>query len=138
VRGEVLPVLEALHPGAEGRLAELAEQLAEEEDAAAELLDLALAPMIASGPGSSGDPGLRRRALNQLERANQRLLLQHWQEERTGRRLSRRGLDSLLDRLAPERGPGQANLAGGWRLHWQRTTLWLSHEADRPPDDRHP
>ncbi|MFQ6539496.1 MULTISPECIES: tRNA lysidine(34) synthetase TilS [Aphanothece] len=138
VRGEVLPVLEALHPGAEGRLAELAEQLAEEEDAAGELLDLALAPLIARGPGEIGDQALRRRPLTRLERANQRLLLQHWLEARTGRRLSRRGLDSLLDRLAPARGPGQADLAGGWRLHWLRTTLWLSHDADRPPDDRHP
>ena len=147
LRAEVLPVLEALHPGAERRIAQLAETLADEEMAAGELHALALMSILDFAPGRGGlrettgphraGEVLQRRALTRLSRANQRILLQHWLEHQTGRRISTVALESLLDRLGAEQGNGQSDLAGGWQLHWQRLTLWLSCTADPHAVDCH-
>lgn len=123
LRAEVLPVLEALHPGASRRISAQAERLAEELDQAEEVLDLALDALEAAGDG--GPMALTRHRLGQLAPANQRLLLQHWLQHRLGRSLGAGQLDGLLARLAPGQGPGRHDLPGGWHLRWDTRTLSL-------------
>ena len=123
VRGEVLPVLEALHPGASRRLAATAERLAQESQAETELLELTLRQLIA--PGVQGEQALLRPQLVTLLRANQGRLLQHWCRSRTGSVLNSRQLGLALRRIASQQPPGQLDLAPGWRLSWDRSTLRL-------------
>jgi tRNA(Ile)-lysidine synthase len=132
LRLEVGPVLNALHPGAERRIARLAEQLAEAEAAGGELLRLALEPLLTPPPAEAIGTGLHRGRLAALQRCNQAQLLQHWLEEHSGRRWPSGSVEGLLDRLPPGRGPGRADLGDGWQLHWRRTTLWLCHEPVAP------
>ena len=126
IRARVLPELEQLHPGAARRISDQAERLAAEQERQEELLDLALQP-LATAPLQ-----LDRRALVRLSPATQALLLQHWLQRLHGRQLQRRSLESLLPRLASERGPGRLDLAGGWQLVWRGTTLSL-RMPDHPP-----
>jgi len=131
VRAEVLPVLEALHPGASRRINALAERLAAEDAARSELLQLALEPLR----GQDNPHQLHRRRLMALSAANQRDLLHGWLTTSTGLDLGSQQLDSLLARLEPAKGPGQADLAGPWRLSWDRTTL---HLEIQPTAESHP
>lgn len=119
IRAQVLPVLEALHPGADRRISDQAERLAAELEQQEELLTLALAPL------RIGPAVLDRRRLLQLSPASQGLLLQHWLHAQRGEGLTRRSLAALLPRLAMDRGSGGLDLARGWRLHWQGSTLTL-------------
>lgn len=124
VRAEVLPVLEALHPGASLRMSAQAERLAEELDQEEELLRLALAELRMPEP----EPGLRRRELSRLQRGNQRRLLRLWLADTAALTLEAAVLEGLVDRLEPRRGAGVLALTGGWRLCWDRSTLRLSHD----------
>ena len=121
VRAEVLPVLEALHPGASRRINALAESLAAEDSTRSELLQLALEPLL----GDGNPHQLQRRRLMALGAANQRDLLHAWLTVSTGLDFGAEQLDTLVARLAPVQGPGQTDLAGPWHLHWDRTTLHL-------------
>jgi tRNA(Ile)-lysidine synthase len=121
VRAEVLPVLEALHPGASRRINALAERLAAEDAAKSELLQLALEPLR----GQDNPHHLQRRRLMALSPANQRELLHAWLTASTGLDLGAQQLETLLARLAPAKGAGQSDLAGPWRLQWDRTKLHL-------------
>lgn len=123
VRHEVMPVLEALHPGASRRLAATAERLEAEEGAATELITLALRGLQAQV--SDGDAALRRQELVAQSSANQRRLLQHWCRSHTGQPLPSRQLELLLQRLAKGQPPGVMHLAAGWQLRWDRSTLHL-------------
>ena len=125
IRTEVMPVLEALHPGADRRIAALSERLGEEEQALAELTELALQML------DCGD-GLARRDLMGLAAANRRRLLHHWLEQRGATGLGAESLATLLARLEPQRGPGRIDLGGGLTLHWDRQRLWLT-ERRQPP-----
>jgi tRNA(Ile)-lysidine synthase len=131
VRAEVLPVLEALHPGASRRINALAERLAAEDAARSELLQLALEPLR----GQDNPHQLHRRRLMALSAANQRDLLHGWLTTSTGLDFGAQQLDSLLARLELAKGPGQADLAGPWRLTWDRTTL---HLVIQPTAESHP
>lgn len=122
IRAQVLPVLERLHPGAARRISEQAERLAAEQEQQQELLDLALTPL------RTGPLQLDRRALLAVSTAVQGVLLQHWLRRCRGQELDSRSLAVLLPRLALQRGPGRMDLAAGWQLCWQGTTLAL-----RPP-----
>ena len=121
VRREVLPVLEQLHPGAGRRISGVAERLAEEHDSHQELLQLALGGLLSDGGG------LQRRGLMALRPANRRLLLLAWLEQQGAALLPADQLQGLLDRLAPERGPGQAVLHRGMTLRWDREQIRLTH-----------
>jgi tRNA(Ile)-lysidine synthase len=132
VRAEVLPVLECLHPGATRRISALAGRLAEEEGLLEELGGLALAALeIGAGLPAGAAAALRRQALARLSVAGQRRLLQAWLVARSGRGLAAAQLEELVAALAPGRPPGRRDLAGGWRLLWDRRTLAL-----HPPDRR--
>lgn len=123
VRQEVIPVLEALHPGAARRLAATAERLAEETEAEGELLALALRGLLAEDHGVG--TALKRQHLVAQSSANQRRLLQHWCRCHSGKALPSRQLELLLQRLTKGQPPGAMHLAAGWRLHWDRSTLRL-------------
>jgi tRNA(Ile)-lysidine synthase len=121
LRQEVLPVLEQLHPGASRRISGVAERLAQEHDRQQQLVELAL------GGLNSGSHHLNRRSLMALQAANQRLLLQAWLEQLGLPPLPADQLQTLLDRLPPNRPPGRLALPAGHRLHWDRQQLWLEH-----------
>ncbi|MFM7267657.1 MAG: tRNA lysidine(34) synthetase TilS [Cyanobium sp.] len=131
VRAEVLPLLEELHPGAARRIAAQAERLEWELEGEEELLGLAL-QQLCSAEGVSGR-NLARRPLGQLSAANRRRLVAFWLRRQGIAPPAGRDLDALAARLAPERGPGEQDLAGGWRLRWDRSTLSLQ----RPGESAH-
>ncbi len=127
IRAEVLPVLEALHPGAARRIAAQAERLEQESDARGELLGLALENLAAAG-----GKGLARQRLGRLATANRRQLLDHWLRRQGAPALTGAALECLSRRLEAGRGPGLLDLADGWRLRWDRSTLEL-HRCKEPP-----
>lgn len=120
VRHEVMPVLEQLHPGAGRRLAATAERLATEQEAEAPLLELALEVLV-----TEEGMGLKRQMLVAQPLANQRLLLQHWLRRHTSQPLKAQPLELLLHRLGKGQPPGATDLAAGWQLRWDRSTLHL-------------
>jgi tRNA(Ile)-lysidine synthetase-like protein len=133
LRAEVMPVLEALHPGASRRIAAQAERLEEELTHQDQLLELALQGLaLASDPSGRS---LARRALGQLGPANRRRLLQHWLRRHGAQGLEGAALEDLIRRLEPEQGPGQQDLAGGWRLRWERNTMGLQAPGDQEHGD---
>ncbi len=140
IRQEVLPVLEALHPGAQRRLAGLSERLAEEEDSLVELADLALRNLTTTAEGKtetdadtdSDSDGLDRRQLMGLAPANRRRLLRRWLERGGVPGLAAAPLERLLARLAAGQPPGRQSLSGGQELHWNRGRLWLASREPLP------
>lgn len=128
LRAEVMPVLEALHPGAARRISAQAERLEGQFGTETELLDLALEGLQ---QGEATDQ-LPRRRLTTLAPASQRRLLHHWLRGHLGRDMASRCLDTLVGRLASGGPQGRLDLAGGWQLHWDHSTLWV-----RPPDPLH-
>ena len=126
IRAEVLPVLEALHPGASQRLSALGERWEQEEPAEQELQRLALSALLRPAAGDSQGPALDRRGLMALAPANRRRLLLHWLALQGQPQLAAQPLEALMQRLAPGRGPGQQQLPAGQILHWDRHRLWLA------------
>jgi len=132
LRAEVLPVLEALYPGAQRRMSLQAERLAQEDEQQQQLVALALGALTCGDLdlGTVDQRGavavaLDRRRLSRLAEANQRALVQHWLRQQGPGELAASALETLLAGLAPEQGPGQMTLAAGWRLGWDRCTLHL-------------
>lgn len=121
IRAEVLPVLEALHPGASRRLCGLSSRLADEQDSQEQLEQLALQGLLCD----PNDPraGLRRRPLMALQPGNRRRLLRAWLQHQGHAELAAAPLERLLERLELERGPGALQLPQGDQLHWDRERL---------------
>ena len=125
LRAEVMPVLEVLHPGASRRISAQAERLEQQVEAETELLELAIGAL-----GADGAPGrLPRRQLAGLAPATQRRLLRHWLLRHLGREPGSRSLETLVTRLARGGDPGRLDLARGWQVHWDRSTLWVRTSA---------
>lgn len=129
LRTLVMPILDGLHPGVERRLAGLAERLAEDDDGAAELTDLALASLL------QRDGSLNRTALIRLTTASQRRLVMAWLQPRTPLSLKANQLDTLLARLAQPARSGSMDLADGWRLQWRDQDLTLVFPSPPPATD---
>jgi tRNA(Ile)-lysidine synthase len=121
LREEVLPVLEALHPGASRRISAQAERLAAEADQEAELLELALGAICGPRAGE-----LQRQPISSLSAAGQRRLLQHWLVRQTGHNPGSRTLETLVQRLQNGGVRGSLDLPAGWRVHWNLNTLALT------------
>jgi tRNA(Ile)-lysidine synthase len=134
LRADVLPVLEALHPGAATRMAATAERLAQEEDGVEELISLALKSLAGAAGGEEGAPSLDRPALVALQPANQRRVLREWLRRSGGRTLNAAVLELLLARLPLDQGPGKQDLAQGWHLRWDRRRLTLVPPLLPSPD----
>jgi tRNA(Ile)-lysidine synthase len=145
IRAEVLPVLEALYPGAQRRMSLQAERLAQEDEQHQQLValalgaltfvDLALEDLALRAKEQRGPvpTALDRRRLGQLAEANQRALIQHWLRQQGPGELAATALETLLAALPPEQGPGQMTLAAGWRLGWDRCKLHLIPPASASP-----
>ncbi len=131
LRAEVMPVLEALHPGAVQRIGALAGRLEEELDGQDELVALALRGLIAAQGQNS--KVLAREGLGRLSRGNRRLLLERWLTLHGVPSQPARLLEDLASRLAGHRGAGGRNLADGWQLRWDRSTLVLQISAGPDP-----
>jgi tRNA(Ile)-lysidine synthase len=131
LRAEVMPVLEALHPGAVRRIGALSGRLEEELAAQDELVALALQGLIAA-PGDSSRV-LGRDGLGKLGRGNRRLLLERWLTLHGVPAQPARALEVLTSRLAGHRGSGAWHLAEGWQLRWDRSTLVLQCSAIPDP-----
>ena len=128
IRAEVLPVLEALHPGAAQRIGAQAERLVSELECRTEMVDLALQNLNSpSGPGAAA--ALERLGLVALAPANQGELLHRWLECQIQQVLAARPLELLLSRLQAGQPPGRADLGAGWQLHWDQRTLWLQPDS---------
>lgn len=134
LRQQLLPVLERLHPGAARRIAAQAERLADEQAQEEELLSLALAGLAAPGASRQGQQpaALDRRSLGRLSEASQGRLLAHWIGEQSGSTPAAAHLEGLVQRFRRGAPPGRQDLAGGWQLIWDASTLKLL-----TPDDRH-
>ena len=124
VRAEVLPVLEALHPGCVRRISTLAERWGKELEAEEELLALALEP-LAEPVLPPARAALARRRLTALTPASQGLLLQHWLKRHGPEVLASEDLALLVARLPLSQGPGGWDLAAGWQLLWDASKLEL-------------
>ena len=131
LRAEVMPVLEALHPGASRRIAALAGRLEEELDGEDELVALALRGLIAA-PGHNSQV-LARAGLGRIGRGSRRRLLEHWLRQHGVPAQPARILEDLASRLAGDRGSGARNLANGWQLRWDQSTLVLQCPAIPDP-----
>jgi tRNA(Ile)-lysidine synthase len=131
LRAEVMPVLESLHPGAVRRIGALSGRLEEELAAQDELVALALQGLIAA-PGDSSRV-LKRDDLGRIDRGNRRLLLGRWLALHGVPAQPARALEDLASRLDGQRGCGAWNLANGWQLRWDRSTLVLQFSAIPDP-----
>ena len=125
IRLELLPVLETLHPGAERRMADLAERLSQVQDTRQELSELALQHL-------QRPDGLNRRGLGRLSGSSRRQLLALWLEQQGVPNCDAALLEELSRRLALGAAGGGCDLPGGWRLSWQGNDLTL-----RPPAAAH-
>jgi tRNA(Ile)-lysidine synthase len=123
LRATVMPVLEELHAGSTLRISALAERLAQQQDSSDQLVDLSLQTL--STVLDSGRRILRRRALMNLATGNQRLLLHRWLQQQQATPSQADLIEGLLQRLAPEQGPGRAQLGEQLWLCWDREQLWL-------------
>jgi tRNA(Ile)-lysidine synthase len=131
LRAEVMPVLESLHPGAVRRIGALSGRLEEELAAQDELVALALQGLIAAPRDSSRV--LKRDDLGRIDRGNRRLLLGRWLALHGVPAQPARALEDLASRLDGQRGCGAWNLANGWQLRWDRSTLVLQFSAIPDP-----
>ena len=118
IRLELLPVLEALHPGAERRMADLAERLSQVQDSRQELAELALQQLLQHD-------GLDRRGLGRLSGPSRRQLLALWLRQQGVTGCDAALLEELSRRLAHGAAGGGCDLPGGWRLSWQGNDLLL-------------
>ena len=122
IRQEVLPVLEALHPGSTQRMSDLAERVSQVRDSQTELSQMALKLLQTA-------TGLNRRGLGALSSASRRLLLAQWLQQQGLPPLSASQLEELSRRLDNGAPGGAADLAGGWQLSWKGAELVLQQRA---------
>ncbi len=122
IRQEVLPVLEALHPGSTQRMSDLAERVSQVRDSQTELSRMALKLLQTTA-------GLDRRGLGALSSASRRRLLAQWLQQQGVPALPASQLDELSLRLEGGAPGGAADLAGGWQLSWKGAELVLQQRA---------
>ena len=123
IRQEVLPVLEALHPGCSRRMAELSERVSQVQDTQNALVTLSLENL------KRPDGALKRSPLLKLPGSARRLLLHGWLQAQGMPALSARQLEELSIAIGPGQPPGERHLAGGKRLHWCRDWVQLEDRS---------
>ncbi|HTO55900.1 MAG TPA: tRNA lysidine(34) synthetase TilS [Myxococcota bacterium] len=123
LRAEVVPVLEAIAPGAVLRLAQLAAHARESDDAARVELDARLAAALEPGEGGLW---LEAAALGSLPGARRRQALAHFAAlGGLAEQQSRAQLERMDSFLRNARAGQRISLPGGRVLYRDRTRLWL-------------
>ena len=122
IRNEVLPVLEELYPGCDGRISDLSERLTRTQDIQQELVDQCLNANEASNQ-------LTRQLISNSSLQLRRVLINRWITKQRAPQLNAIELDRLCRRLGPSQPRGKTDLAGGWQISWTRHSLRLD-----PPD----
>ncbi|QEY32529.1 tRNA lysidine(34) synthetase TilS [Synechococcus sp. RSCCF101] len=129
VRHLVMPVLEALHPGAGRRISGLSEAMARLQQPQEELIPLALR-QLAGAAGVGGEAvALEREGLSRLSADTAALLLHHWLRSETGSAPGREVMEDLVHRLLRDGAAGKLCLPGPWELSWTRCHVHL-HRQD--------
>jgi len=118
IRHQVLPVLNALHPGCEPRMAALSERIEQTQTSRTALLDLGLDSLRDAG-------GLNRRRLASLPSDLRRSLLGHWLQTQGTPALSSRQLEDLATATAAGAPAGGRDLGGDRRIHWDKYAVQL-------------
>ncbi len=119
IRHEVLPALEALHPGCSLRMAALAERLTHYKNDQLSLSNLALKAV-------KGSKGLRREALCQLSQTARATLLASWLKEIGASGISTSSLVELSKKIEPNQPPGSINLGKGLKINWTKGSVQFS------------
>lgn len=122
IRQEVLPVLEALHPGCSKRMAELSERMSQVQDTQSALVNLSIEHL--KGPSGA----LKRPPLQQLPCSARRLLLHGWLKAQGMTSLPARQLEELSTAIGPQQPPGERHLARRKRLRWSREWVQLENQ----------
>ena len=122
IRNEVLPVLEELYPGCDGRISNLSERLSKTHDIQQELVDQCLKANETSNQQT-------RQLISNSSLQLRRILMNRWMTQRGTPQLNAIELDRLCRRLGPSQPPGKTDLAGGWQISWTKHFLRLD-----PPD----
>jgi hypothetical protein len=104
--------------------------LAQEEEQSEEIVAIALESLTMASDQQEAIAALNRRSLAALQPANQRLLMQQWLRLHWGSLLEARSLERLLARLPLDQGPGRHDLAQGWHLRWEGSSLLLFPPTD--------
>ena len=123
IRQEVLPVLEALHPGCSRRMAELSERMSQVQDTQSALVKLSLEHL------QREDGALERPPLQQLPGSARRLMLHGWLQAQGMPSLPARQLQELSNAIGPRQPPGERHLAGRKRFHWSRDWVQLEDKS---------
>ena len=123
IRHEVLPVLEALHPGCSQRMAALSERMSQVRDTQVGLLELCLQHL------QSAQGQLQRQPLQLQSTAMRRALLQHWLQSQGVGPLGARQLEDLSAAIAIGQPPGERHLTGGRRIYWCRNWVQLNKQV---------
>lgn len=125
IRQQVMPVLNDLHPGCELRMAGLSERLSQVQDSQQTLVDLSLESLSAK---TESGHGLQRPRFAALPLPLRRDLLARWLQLCGAPSLKAPLLEELAWVTAPGTPAGGRDLPGGWRLHWNRSSLHLSKQ----------
>ena len=132
IRGELIPLMEQLAPGAAGRIARTAERISGENDAAEHLAEELL-------KRAERPDGLDAETLLSEPEAIRRRALRIWWR-RSGPTLEERALNHeqtlRLTALAEARRGTIINLPGGWRGRREKHTIRLMDPSDRTRNNR--
>ena len=119
IRNEVLPILEALYPGCDRRIADLSERLSQTQNIQDNLVDRCLDANTTS-----------MRHTRELIRISslelRRVLVHRWMERQGAPALTAKDLDQLCRRLGPQQPPGTTDLPKGWQIKWTKNCLKLN------------
>ncbi len=130
IRAELLPRMEAMIPGAAGRIAAAAEMIALEGEA----LEGEAAAFLRA---HAAEGRIRRAPLLEVPEALRRRIVRRWWRE-AGPKLPERELNreqtEALSRLIREDGARTVNLPGGWRASRGREWIHLESGAENPPE----
>ncbi|GCE64769.1 tRNA lysidine(34) synthetase TilS [cyanobiont of Ornithocercus magnificus] len=118
IRSEVLPVMEAMHPGCSRRLARLADRLSHVQSTQTALAMLALQAL-------QQDNSLDRRSLAALPASARSTVLAAWLRQQQITNLNASLLEELAAVLGSGISVGGRDLSGGWRICWQRELVRL-------------
>ena len=120
VRHEVIPVLEALHPGCSLRMAELCERLGNYQTTQDSLASVALTCLIQNNQ-------LDRQQISQVPLPGRIALMAKWIHLNGVPRITSKQLHELSQAIAAHQPPGTRDLANGWKIIWERKSVQLVH-----------